>query len=142
MSHPELSGNGDPTGIEETVSSLADMAKRMLPPRTLISESEDVKRYRQDIPTGFGDAFRERVTLLLSPNEQQRAFAAAREKRTALTEQIVALVNKAQDTGEATPEEEEQLRSLYDDLRYNDLVLHTVGKLTGDRYYSSLPDLA
>lgn len=138
MSHPELSTNGDPTGIEDTVASLANMAKAMLPPRTLVSETEDVKRYRQDIPAGFGEAFRERVTLLLSPTEQQHAFTAAREKRAVLTERIGALVTQAQERGEATAEDEERLRRLYDDLRYNDLVLHAVGKLTGDRYYCSL----
>src|SRR5207244_1174722 len=132
----------DPTGIEDAVKSLAKMAKDMLTPRQLVCETEDTHTYRQEIPSGFGDTFRERVTMLLTPDEQGRAFAVAQEESAALGGQVVALVKKAQQTGRATPEEEARLRTLYEELRYNEYVLTALGKLTGDRFYRSLPDLA
>jgi hypothetical protein len=142
MAHPELAGEDDPTGIADTVNCLAQMAKAMLPPRQLVCETEDRHTYRQEIPPGFGEAFRERVTMLLTPDEQGRAFAAAQQESTLLGGQVVALVKKAQETHRATPEDEARLRTLYEALRYNDFVLAALGKLTGDHFYRCLPDLA
>jgi hypothetical protein len=142
MSHPELAGEGDPTGIADTVKRLAQLAKAMLPPRQLVREQEDTQTYRQEIPPGFGEAFRERVTMLLTPAERGPAFAIAQQESASLGAQVVALVKKAQATHRATPEDEARLRRLYEELRYNDYVLTALGKLTGDHFYRSLPDLA